>query len=103
MQVPLVKVADDDAFVFADLMSTTLVSSRAEDAAKDSNNSLGERASAGIDALGDKAKESKQCVLCFSFTCTVLLTFPFFSSTATLRRPGTASLRSTERANLGTV
>ncbi|POY74909.1 hypothetical protein BMF94_1885 [Rhodotorula taiwanensis] len=30
-----------------------------KDAAKDSNNSLGERASAGIDALGDKAKESK--------------------------------------------
>lgn len=32
----------------------------AEDVAKDSNNSLGDRASAGIDALGDKAKESKQ-------------------------------------------
>ncbi|GAA5881489.1 hypothetical protein JCM3774_000133 [Rhodotorula dairenensis] len=30
-----------------------------KDAAKDSNNSIGERASAGIDALGDKAKESK--------------------------------------------
>ena len=32
----------------------------AEDVAKDSSNSLGDRASAGIDALGDKAKESKQ-------------------------------------------
>ncbi|KWU42461.1 hypothetical protein RHOSPDRAFT_35986 [Rhodotorula sp. JG-1b] len=30
-----------------------------KDVAKDSNNSLGDRASAGIDALGDKAKESK--------------------------------------------
>lgn len=30
-----------------------------KDVAKDSNNSLGDRASAGIDALGDKAKETK--------------------------------------------